>query len=48
LRRVGVFGHIGTEAQIATLRAAGAIDEDPVRDAEDVLIMERIKEMLLP
>lgn len=46
LRRVGAFGHIGTEEQIATLRAAGAIDENPVRDAEDVLIMERIKEML--
>jgi hypothetical protein len=48
VRRVGVFGHVGTEEEVATLREAGAIHEDPVEDAEDILVVERLKEMLLP
>lgn len=47
IRRVGALGHVCTDEEVEVLRAAGAIDEDPVRDAEDVLIVERIKEMLL-
>lgn len=47
IRRVGVFGHVCTDEEVEAFRAAGAIDEDPVRGAEDVLIVERIKEMLL-
>src|SRR3972149_6766035 len=42
IRRVGPLGHVCTDEEVEVLRAAGAIDEDPVRDAEDVLIVERI------
>ena len=41
------MGHVATDEQFEMLRDAGALDEDPVRGAEDVLIVERIKEMLL-
>ena len=34
-------------AEFEFMRKAGAFDENPVRGAEDVLIVERIKEMLL-
>lgn len=47
IRRVGPFGHIGTDEEVECMRQAGMFDEDPVRGAEDVLIVERIKEMLL-
>jgi hypothetical protein len=47
IRRVGAFGHVCTDEEVEVFRAAGAIDEDPVRGAEDVLIVERIKELLL-
>ncbi|MBI4481542.1 MAG: hypothetical protein HY652_01495 [Acidobacteria bacterium] len=47
IRRVGAFGHVCTDEEVEVFRAAGAIDEDPVWGAEDVLIVERIKEMLL-
>ena len=36
-----------TDEEYEVFRAAGAIDEDPVEGAEDILIVERIKEMLL-
>jgi len=36
-----------TDEEYEVFRTAGAIDEDPVEGAEDVLIVERIKEMLL-
>jgi len=47
IRRVGSFGHIGTDEEVEFMQKAGMIDDDPVGDAEDVLIVERIKEMLL-
>ncbi len=47
IRRTGSFGHIGTDEEVEFMRKAGAIDDDPVRDVEDVLIIDRIKEMLL-
>jgi preprotein translocase subunit Sss1 len=47
IRRVGPFAHTCTDEEYAVLRAAGALDEDPVRGAEDVLIVGRITEMLL-
>ncbi len=47
IRRVGALGHVCTEEEIEVFRAAGAIDEDPVRGAEDVLVVERIKKLLL-
>ncbi|MBI4481329.1 MAG: hypothetical protein HY652_00425 [Acidobacteria bacterium] len=47
VRRIGPLGHVCTDEEVEVFRAAGAIDEDPVRGAEDVLIVERIKELLL-
>lgn len=47
IRRVGAFGHVCTDEEVEVFRAAGALDENPVRDAEDVLAVARIKEMLL-
>lgn len=44
---VGAFGHVCSDEGVEVFRAAGAIDQDPVRGAEDVLIVERIKELLL-
>lgn len=37
----------GTNEEVEVFRAAGALDEDPVRWADDVLVVERIKELLL-
>lgn len=47
IRRVGPGAHIGTDEENEFMRKAGMFDEDPVRGAEDVLVVERIKEMLL-
>lgn len=47
VRRVGAFAHVCSDEEIERLRAAVAFAEDPVHDAEDVLIVERLKEMLL-
>ena len=47
VRRVDAPGHVCTDEQYETLRAAGALDGDVVRGAEDVIIMGRIREMLL-
>jgi hypothetical protein len=47
LHRVGPLGHVCTDEEFELLRTAGAILESPVEGAEDVLIVERIKEMLL-
>jgi hypothetical protein len=45
--RIGALGHICAEKEQEFFRAHGAIDENPVRGAEDVLVMHRIREMLL-
>jgi len=47
VRRIGAMGHVATDEEFEFMRKAGAFDENPVRGAEDVLIVERIKEMLL-
>ena len=47
IRRVGPTAHIGTDEEIEFMRKAGMFNENPVRGAEEVLIVERIKEMLL-
>jgi hypothetical protein len=47
LRRIGPMGHITTDEEFEIMRKAGVFVEDPVRGAEDVLIVERIKELLL-
>lgn len=49
LRRLGAFAHIGSEAEIESMRKGGMFGEpDPVAGAEDVLLIERIRELLLP
>jgi len=47
IRWVGAFGHVCSDEEVEVFRAAGAIDENPLRGAEDVLIVERIKETLV-
>lgn len=47
LRRVGIFGHVCGDDEVEELRAAGAIHEDPVSGAEDILLVERMKNLLL-
>ena len=47
VRRVGPFGHVATDEEVEFLREAGALQEDPVEGAEEVILVERIKEMLL-
>lgn len=47
VRQIGALGHVCTHEALEEFRKAGAIDESPVRGAEDVLVVERIKEMLL-
>ncbi len=46
VRRIGAMGHVATDEEFEFMRKAGAFAENPVRGAEDVLILERIKEML--
>ncbi len=48
VRHIGAVGHTMTDDQHAFAREAGMFgDEDVVRAAEDILHMERIREMLL-
>jgi hypothetical protein len=47
VRRVGALGHVCNEEEIEVLRAGGAINEDPVRAAEEVILVERIRKLLL-
>jgi len=47
VRRVGPEGHVLTDAEYDFMRDAGAFLESPVRGAENVLLLERIREMLL-
>ena len=47
IHRVGPFGHVATDEEVEFLREAGALQEDPVEGAEEVILVERIKEMLL-
>jgi hypothetical protein len=47
VHRVGPFGHIFTDEQVEVFRTSGAIPDDPVEDAEDILLVERMKKLLL-
>jgi hypothetical protein len=47
VRRLGATGHTLTEDHFAEMRAADAIQEDIVTAAEDVLLVERMKALLL-
>ncbi|MBI1851778.1 MAG: hypothetical protein HYR85_15670 [Planctomycetes bacterium] len=48
IRRVGPFGHIGSDEEVEFMRTAGMVDPDPLSGAEDAILAERIKELLLP
>lgn len=47
VRRLGATGHTLTEDQFAEMRAVDAFDENVVSAAEDVLLVERMKVLLL-
>jgi len=47
VRRLGPLGHVASEEVFEEMRAAGAIHEDILTAAEDVLFVERMKVLLL-
>ena len=47
VRRLGAAAHVLNEAQYDEMSAAGALGDDVVRAAEDVILIERAKQMLL-
>jgi hypothetical protein len=47
VQRVGALGHVAADEAYEEMREAGAIDDDPVEWAEDILLLERAKELLL-
>jgi hypothetical protein len=47
IRRVGPLGHVVTDEEFEEFRAAGAVEDDPVGGAEDVLRVGRARRLLL-
>lgn len=47
IRRVGPLGHAFTDEEFEEFRVAGAVEDDPVGGAEDVLRVERARRLLL-
>lgn len=47
VRRVGALGHVASDEAYEEMRAAGAIAEDPIEWAEETLLIERAKRLLL-
>lgn len=47
VRRLGAAAHVLNEAQHDEMSAAGALGDDVVWAAEDVILLERTKQMLL-
>lgn len=47
VKRLGALGHVCSDEEFDTFRAHGAIEESPVHGAEDILVMEQIRELLL-
>ena len=47
VRRLGPLAHTMGEAEFGEFRAAGAVDEDVLSAAEDVILVERMKVLLL-
>ena len=47
VRRVGAVAHVSTDEEYATLREAGAIEDDVVHAAEDVILLDRIRNLLI-
>jgi hypothetical protein len=48
VRRVGPLGHVCDDETYEEMREAGAIDENPVEWAREILLVERAKRALLP
>ena len=46
VRRLGPLGHTVSDEEYQVLDAAGAIDDDPVSGAEEVLALDRARELL--
>ena len=47
MHRVGPLGHVASDEVYEEMREAGAIDENPVWWARDILLIERAKKLLL-
>ncbi len=47
VRRIGPLGHVMTDDQFEEFRAAGAVEDNAVEGAEDVLRLERARRLLL-
>jgi len=48
VERVGPLGHVCDDEAYEEMREAGAIDENPVEWAREILLVERAKRVLLP
>jgi len=47
VRRIGPLGHVMSDEQFEEFRAAGAVEDNPVLGAEDVLRLHRARRLLL-
>ena len=47
VRRIGPLGHAASDAAYEALAAAGSIGDDPVLGAEEVLALDRARDLLL-
>jgi hypothetical protein len=47
VRRIGPLGHVLTDEQFEEFRAAGAVEDNAVEGAEDVLRLDRARRLLL-
>lgn len=47
VHRVGALGHVSSDEVYEEMREAGAVAEDPVEWAEDILLIERAKRLLV-
>jgi hypothetical protein len=47
VRRVGALGHVSRDEVYEKMGEAGAIEEDPVEWAEEIVLIERARELLL-
>ena len=48
VRRVGALGHVASDEAYEEMREEGAVDENPVEWARQILVVERMKRLLLP
>lgn len=48
VERVGPLGHVTTPEEYEALREAGVVADDPVGWADDILLLERLKALLVP